>query len=153
MRFMTECMCLDKEISILMFAVFVAGSVLFCSTTRAEVYDDFSAENIDTSRWTIGSTPGATAGLFTQSKGRLYFSCNRDVGESLVSTKSFGVGFFRVEFSDFYSTNDAPPRRKMGSYVALGLGPKDNYARMLRGRVITGGYFEANYFTNNSLQL
>jgi len=129
----------------------VAVSVLFCSIAKAEVYDDFSGENINTSKWTIHST--GTPGLFTQSTGRLYFSCNRDAGESLVSTKSFTAGFFRIEFSEFYSTNDVPPRRGMGSYVALGLGPKDNYVRMLRGRVITGGYFEANYFANNGLQL
>jgi hypothetical protein len=41
----------------------------------------------------------------------------------------------------------------MGSFAALGLGPRDNYVRMLRGRVGTGGYFEANYFTNNGLNL
>ena len=146
-------MFLDKQISILLFSAFVAVSVLFCSVVSAEVYDNFSGNNIDTSRWTIHSTSGATPGLFTQSKGRLYFSCNKDIGESLVSTKSFTAGFFRIEFSEFYSTNDAPPRRGMGSFVALGLGPKDNYVRMLRGRVITGGYFEANYFASNSLQL
>ncbi len=133
--------------------VFVALSVLFCSIVWAEVYDDFSGEKIDTSKWTIRSSTGDTPGLFTQSKGRLYFSCNRDAGESLISTKSFSAGFFRIEFSDFYSTNDAPPRRKMGSYLGLGLGPRDNYVRMLRGRVITGGYFEANYSLNNNLQL
>jgi hypothetical protein len=55
-----------------------------------------------------------------------------------------------MEFYEFYSTNDAPPGR---GYVALGLGPRDNYVRMLRGRVNTGGYFEANHFANNRLQL
>jgi hypothetical protein len=137
----------------LVFSLFLVVSVLFCSEARAEVYDDFRGENIDLSRWTIQSTQGSPPGLFTQSKGRLHFSCNRDVGESLVSTRSFGAGFFRIEFGEFYSSNDAPSGRGMGSYVALGLGPKDNYVRMLRGRVITGGYFEANYFSNNSLQL
>lgn len=137
----------------LLFFVFVAVSTLLYCVAKAEVYDDFRGENIDLSKWTIQSAPGVTPGLFTQSKGRLHFSCNRDVGESLVSTRSFGAGFFRMELSKFYSSNDAQPGRGLGSYVALGLGPRENYVRMLRGRVITGGYFEANYFANNSLQL
>ncbi len=135
------------------FFVSLFVSVLFCSAAGAEVYDDFRGENIDLSRWTIQSTPGVPSGLFTQSKGRLHFTCNRDIGESLVSTRSFGAGFFRLEFSHFYSSNDAQPGRGLGSYLALGLGPRENYVRMLRGRVITGGYFEANYFSDNSLQL
>lgn len=141
------------EFFIWILSVFVTVSVLFCNITRADVYDDFSSESIDTTKWTIRSTPGGPPGLFTQSKGRLHFSCNKDAGESLISTTSFGAGFFRIEFYDFYSTNEAPPGRGMGSFVALGLGPRDNYVRMLRGRVSTGGYFEANYFANNGLQL
>jgi hypothetical protein len=148
----TKMRCSAQKVSICLLSVFVTVSVLFCNITRAEVYDDFSSENIDTTKWTIHSTTGGTPGLFTQSKGRLHFSCNRDVGESLVSTKSFAPGFFRIEFYEFYSTNDAPPGRGMGSFLALGLGPRDN-VRMLRGRVSTGGYFEANHFANNRLQL
>jgi hypothetical protein len=136
-----------------MLAVFVALSVLVCSTAWAEIYDDFNSKDIDTTKWTIRSSPGVAPGLFSQSKGRLYFSCNKDVGESLVSTRSFAAGFFRIEFHDFYSTNDAPSGRGMGSFVALGLGPRDTYVKMLRGRVGTGGYFEANYFANKKLQL
>jgi hypothetical protein len=142
-----------EKVSICLLPVFIAVSLLFCSIAGAEVYDDFSSENMDTSKWTIRSTPSGTPGLFTQSKGRLHFSCKTDAGESLVSTTSFTAGFFRIEFYEFYSTNDAPPGRGMGSFVALGLGPRDNYVRMLRGRVSTGGYFEANYFANNRLQL
>jgi hypothetical protein len=136
-----------------LLSAFIILSVWVCSAAGAEVYDDFSTENIDTTKWTIRSTPGATPGLFTQSKGRLNFYCKKDAGESLISTKSFQPGFFRIEFYDFYSTNDAPSGRGMGSFAALGLGPRDNYVRMLRGRVGTGGYFEANYFTNNGLNL
>ncbi len=136
-----------------LFFVFLFVSVLFCTVARADVYDDFSGESIDLSKWTIHRTAGVTLYLFTQSKGRLHFSCNRDVGESIVSTRSFEPGFFRLEFSRFYSSNDAQPGRGLGSYLALGLGPRENYVRMLRGRVITGGYFEANYFSGNSLQL
>jgi hypothetical protein len=142
-----------EKLSICLLSVFVAVPVLFCNIARADIYDDFSSENIDTTKWAIRSTHGGTPGLFTQSKEKLHFFCNRDVGESLVSTTSFTAGFFRIEFSKFYSTNDAPPGRGMGSFVALGLGPRDNYVRMLRGRVSTGGYFEANYFANNRLQL
>ena len=86
-------------------------------------------------------------------KGVCIFRATRMLAESLVSTKSFTAGFFRIEFHDFYSTNDAPSGRGMGSFVALGLGPRDTYVRMLRGRVGTGGYFEANYFANKKLQL
>jgi hypothetical protein len=145
--------CSAEKVSICLLSVFVALLVSFCDVTRAEVYDDFSSQNIDTAKWTIRSAPGSIPGLFTQSKGRLHFSCNRDIGESLVSTMSFTPGFFRMESYEFYSTNEAPPGRGMGSYVALGLGPRDNYVRMLRGRVSTGGYFEANHFANNRLQL
>jgi hypothetical protein len=136
-----------------MTAVIVALSMLVCSTAWAEIYDDFSGKEIDAAKWAIRSSPGGSPGLFTQSKGRLYFSCNKDVGESLVSKKGFASGFFRVEFHDFHSTNDAPSGRGWGSFAALGLGPRDTYVRMLRGRVGTGGYFEANYFTNKRLQL
>jgi hypothetical protein len=136
-----------------MLAVFVALSVLVCSTAWAEIYDDFNSKDIDATKWTIRSSPGVAPGLFSQSKGRLYFSCNKDVGESLVSTRSFAAGFFKIEVHDFYSTNDVPSGRGMGSFVALGLGPRDTYVRMLRGRVGTGGYFEANYFANKRLQL
>lgn len=145
--------CSGNKGLICLFLVLVAISMLFCNVTRAEVYDDFSSESIDTTKWTIRSAPGATPGLFTQSKGRLHFFCDKDVGESLVSTTSFTPGFFRIEFYEFYSTNDAPPGRGMGSYVALGLGPRDNYVRMLRGRVSTGGYFEGNHFAKSRLQL
>ncbi len=146
-------LCSAERVSICLLSVFVVVSLLFCNITRAEVYDDFSSENIDTTKWAIRSTRGATPPLFTQSKGRLHFFSNRDVGESLVSTTSFKAAFFRIEFYEFYSTNDAPSGRGMGSFVALGLGPRDNYVRMLRGRVGTGGYFEANYFASNRLQL
>ncbi len=138
-------------------AVLIALSVLVCGTAWAEIYDDFSGKEIDVTRWAIRSSPGGppdgSSGLFSQSKGRLHFSCNKDVGESLVSTKVFTAGFFRIEFHDFYSANDAPSGRGMGSFAALGLGPRDTYVRMLRGRVGTGGYFEANYFANKRLQL
>ena len=142
-----------ENLWICLLSVFVAVSVLFCSVTRAEVYDDFTGENIDTTKWVIRSAPGSTPGLFSQSKGRLHFVCDRDVGESLVSTTLFKAGFFRMEFHEFHSTNDAPSGRGMGSFVALGLGPRDNYVRTLRGRVSTGGYVEANYFAHNRLQL
>jgi hypothetical protein len=150
-----------EKVSICLLSVFVAVFVLFCNITRGEVYDDFSSENIDTTKWTIhswsgaysSSTSGNTPGLFIQSKGRLHFFCKKDVGESLISTTSFEPGFFRIEFYEFYSTNDAPPGRRMGSFLALGLGSTDNYVRMLRGRVSTKGYFEANYFANNTFQL
>ncbi len=145
--------CSAEKVSLCLLSVFVAVSVLFCNITTAEVYDDFSSENIDTAKWTVRGTPGGSPGLFTQSKGRLHFFSKRDVGESLVSTKSFKPGFFRIKFYEFYSTNDAPPGRGLGSYVALGLGPRENYVRMLRGRVSTGGYFEANHFVDKRLQL
>jgi hypothetical protein len=143
----------NENALVCLLSVFVAVSILLWSSAWADVYDDFSSKDIDTTKWMIRSTPGGTPGLFTQSKGRLHFSCSKDAGESLVSTTSFTAGFFRIEFYDFYSTNDAPSARGMGSFVALGLGPRDNYVRMLRGRVGTGGYFEANYFANNKLQL
>jgi len=150
-----ERVILKERVQIL--SVFAALCFLICRAAWAEIYDDFSGKEIDVARWTIrsspGGTPGGSPGLFSQSKGRLHFSCNKDAGESLVSTRSFTAGFFRIEFHDFYSSNDAPSGRGMGSFAALGLGPRDTYVRTLRGRVSTGGYFEANYFSNKRLQL
>jgi hypothetical protein len=140
---------LPEKILISLLPALIAVFLWFCSTAAADVYDDFSSNGIDAGKWTISGTPG----LFSQSKGRLHFSCKTDTGATLVSTKLFTAGFFRMEFYDFYSTNDAPPRRNKGSFAALGLGPRNNYVRMLRGRVSTGGYFEANYFENNAFQL
>ena len=51
-----------------MLSVFVAVSVLLWSTAWADVYDDFSSKDINTTKWTIRSTPGGTPGLFTPSK-------------------------------------------------------------------------------------
>jgi hypothetical protein len=141
-----------------MMVVFIALLfILVSGPAWAEIYDDFGSREIDAAKWTIrsspGGAPGGSPGLFTQSQGRLHFSCNKDAGESLVSPRSFTAGFFRIEFHDFHSTNDAPSGRGWGSFAALGLGPRDTYVRMLRGRVGTGGYFEANYFANKRLQL
>jgi hypothetical protein len=140
---------LHRKVLIRLLPALVALSLWFCGTAGADVYDDFSSDGIDSGKWTLSGTPG----LFSQSKGRLHFSCKTDAGATLVSTRLFTAGFFRMEFYDFYSTNDAPPRRSKGSFAALGLGPRNNYVRMLRGRVSTGGYFEANYFENNVFQL
>jgi len=141
--------CLGGKVPIWFLSVCVGLSLLVCGIGGADVYDDFSRDGIDASKWTISGT----SALFSQSDGRLHFLSKGDAGVSLVSTTSFAAGFFRMEFYDFYSSNDAQSGRGKGSFAALGLGPRDNYVRMLRGRVSTGGYFEANYFANNRLQL
>jgi len=133
-----------------LISLFVLLSLFFCNVAGAEVYDDFNSGSIEAAKWMIRNVLRDAPGLFTQAGGRLLFSCDRDTGESLVSTRSFTAGFFRIAFHDFRSTNNSPPAQGKGSFAAIGLGPRSNYVRMLRGRVSTGGYFEANHFTNGN---
>ena len=142
-----------EKVSICLLSIFVVLSLFFCDGARAEVYDDFDSGSIDPAKWVIRNMPGGASGLFRQAGGRLLFSCDRDAGESLVSTRSFTAGFFRIAFRDFHSTNNSPPAQGKGSFAAIGLGPRGNYVRILRGRVSTGGYFEANYFASGRLDL
>ncbi len=79
--------------SVLTLSILFIVCGLLSTLTEASIYDDFSGEGIDSSKWTVSGTPG----LFSQSKGRLRFSCKKDEGQSLVSTVSFGAGFFRIE--------------------------------------------------------
>ena len=138
-----------EKILIFLLSALAVLSLWVCGIALADVYDDFSRSGIDTDKWTLSGTPG----LFTQSEGRLRFFGKKNAAQTLESTITFEPGFFRIEFYDFYSSNDALPGRGIGSYLALGLGPRVNYVRVLRGRVRSGGYFEANHFTDNNLQL
>ena len=148
----------SEKVLICLLSVFVAVPLLLCTTAEADMYDDFSGNGIDTSKWTI-SEPG---GLFSQpGDGQLHFYSDNSAGVtpppggSLISTTSFTAGFFSMDFNNFSSTNNSPGGQGLGSFGALGLGTKTNYVRMLRGRVVSEewGYFEANYYDGTPLHV
>ena len=84
------------------------------AVAHAEVYDDFDADAIDGGKWAHSSGPV----FLSQSNGRLNFPCKSGASDSLVSTRSFPPGFFRLEFHDYTSTNHSPSARGLGSFVA-----------------------------------
>ncbi len=142
----------------------VATALGLCAVARAEIYDDFGANGIDTGKWVRSSDPAFSSrrdprlfsgdeAVFSQSNGRLHFPCKYGASESLVSTRSFPPGFVRLEFHDYTSTNYAPSGRGLGSYVSIMLGAGDEYVRTLRGNVASTGYFEANHITGGRLVL
>ncbi len=122
---------------------------LFCfASGDISTYDDFFGASIDAMKWTVDDP----SGLFSFRDGRLQFSSKSGVA-SLRSTATFGAGFYSVHFRDFHSTNISKSGAGQGSFFALGLGPRENCVRILRGRVIRGGYFEANLIMNKELRL
>ena len=149
----------SEKVLICLLSVFVAVSLLLCTTAEADIYDDFNSLGIDTSKWKI-SDPG---GLFSQPEdGQLHFysdnsaGVNPPPGGSLTSTTSFTAGFFSMDFNNFFSSNTSPGNQGLGSFAALGLGTRTTtYVRMLRGRVVSKqyGYFEANYFDGTDLHV
>ncbi len=120
-----------------------------CGAVEAQTYDDFSAVGIDAAKW----RRSGDAAHFTQSNGRLDFPCKNGASESLVATRTFPAGFFRLEFHDFNSTNYSPAGQGLGSYVLIALEAGDEHVRMLRGNVDPTGYFEANHIKNGKLIL
>jgi hypothetical protein len=117
------------------------------------VIDDFSGTVVDPAKWSV-SISRAGEDLFSLSGGRLSFSVTAGSGV-LQSTRSFGPGFYTMRFLDFTSTNEEPPGSHKGAFVGLGLGPRDNFVRMIRcqnghragrrGESPYVGVFEANY--------
>jgi len=127
----------------------IAIAPLFCfAAGDLSIYDDFSDPAIDAMKWTVDDP----SGLFSLRGGLLQFSSKSGVA-SLRSTATFGAGFYSVHFRDFHSANISKSGAGQGSFFALGLGPRENCVRILRGRVIRGGYFEANLITNKELRL
>jgi hypothetical protein len=61
---------LSQKVRIGLVSVFVIVSALASSAAGAEVYDDFSGENIDTTKWTIRSSPGGLPGLSIYTGGK-----------------------------------------------------------------------------------
>ena len=122
----------------------VAAALGICGTVGAQTYDDFSGDGIDAAKW----TRSGDSAHFTQSGGRLHFPCRNGASESLVATRTFPAGFFRLEFSDFDSTNHSPAGQGLGSYVLIALEAGDEHVRMLRGNVAPTGYFEGNHIKN-----
>lgn len=143
-----DCFWTCIRVFVCLMALFVTGSFSYFNSADATTYDDFTKSIIDPAKWTIDDP----SGLFSLRDGRLYFSSKADVA-SLRSTSTFGPGFYSVQFGDFHSTNISKSGAGQGSFLALGLGPRENCVRILRGRVIRGGYFEANLITNKQLRL
>jgi hypothetical protein len=112
---------------------FLALVSLFLSAPAiAFIYDDFGDIAIDTSKWNDEESKG----LFKQSGGRLIFSANRAAG-TLKSTRTFGPGFFSMEFFDFTSTNMELHGSHKGAFAALGLITADgNFVRIIRCKTV-----------------
>ncbi|MGA2318766.1 MAG: PEP-CTERM sorting domain-containing protein [Thermodesulfobacteriota bacterium] len=140
------------NILIYLLSVFVAVSLLFCTAAEAYIYDDFNSNEIDSTKWDTS----VTSGLFSQYGGKLHFNATNAVG-SIVSKSTFGAGFFRMEFYDFSSTNLEPPGSHNGAFAALGLGPENNFVRIIRDQNGVGntpvGVFEVNYIENGQIQV
>lgn len=122
----------------------IITNLLFCGTATAEVYGDFSGKEINSAYWTASGTLGLF--FFSESDSRLHFLSNNGQGQTLTSNKSFTNGRFRVRFHNFHSDNREPSGQGRGSNLALGLGPEDNYVRILRGRIGKSGLYEVNFF-------
>ena len=62
-----------------------------------------------------------------------------------------------MEFYDFSSTNLEPPGSHNGAFAALGLGPTNNFVRIIRDQNGVGntpvGVFEVNYIENGQIQV
>jgi hypothetical protein len=146
MNMNSRCLGLLAKVLLCLLAILVP--LPSCSAADAYTYDDFNKPLIDSSKWVVNDP----SRLFSQQNGYLHFHSTAGVA-SLRSTSTFTAGFFTMEFHDFYSTNNSRSGQGQGSFVALGLGPKENCVRILRGRVSSGGYFEANLIVNNILRL
>jgi hypothetical protein len=132
---------------------FLAIVTLFLSTTAvAFIYDDFSDIAIVTSKWNAVESKG----LFKQSDGRLIFSADR-AAETLKSTRTYGPGFFSIEFYDFMSTNMEHHGSHKGAFAALGLITADgNFVRIIRFQNSLNrkpyGVFEVNFMVGNDFK-
>jgi hypothetical protein len=141
-----------------LLSLFVAASLLFCTAAGATLYDDFNGDGIDGSKWETFAAPG----IFSQSGGQLHFNATNAAG-SVVSTSTFGAGFFSMEFYGFSSTNHEAPGSHNGAFAALGLGSPDNFVRIIRDQngvwnPQTQSYdyvevFEVNYIENGQIQV
>jgi hypothetical protein len=120
------------------------------------IIDDFSGNAVDRAKWNIASEK-SPSGLFSQSENRLKFSVTAG-GGTLQSTQSFGPGFYTMQFFNYSSTNTEEPGSHKGAFAGLGLGPKDNFVRIIRcqnghrtarkNETPYIGVFEANFIDN-----
>jgi hypothetical protein len=154
----------SEKVLICLLSVFVVVSLLFYTTAKADIYDDFSGLGIDSRRWTTSNPPV----LFSQpGDGKLHFgpltNTERTGNEKIVSNGPFGPGFFSMKFCDFTSTNHEAPGSRRGAFAALGLGRANNFVRILRdqngvwnpvkGSCDLIGVFEVNYIENGKIQV
>jgi hypothetical protein len=133
-------------------SVMAALLLLLSGTARAAIYDDFTVfkiEGYDVDKWTADGT-----GFTQPGDGHLHYKGTGPSTASLVSTSSYTSGFFTMPFADYFSDNNAPGGRGLGSVAALGLGhPSGNqWVRIERGQVrgdpkpgVPGNYIEVNW--------
>ncbi|MGA2107341.1 MAG: hypothetical protein ABSH25_06825 [Syntrophorhabdales bacterium] len=124
----------------------LAALLLICCSAGADTYDDFKEVGIDVDKWQVNGD-----GFSQPGDGLLHFSA---VGPTLglLASKTFFVsGVFTMSFLDYSSDNQAPPNKRLGSIVGLGLGTRENWVRIERGQVGDGprgqggGYVEVNW--------
>ena len=126
--------------------------LILCVPAGADIYDNFNGgTTLDTGRWTAVIDPGSTGTVsLSQFDGRLHFSADKGAGK-IVSTQTFGPGFFSMQFSDFMSANLELPGSHKGAFAALGLAVGNNFVRIIRcqnGDPVTNvkyEVFEVNY--------
>lgn len=125
--------------------VLIVLSCSFLSAAGPEMVGDFG-RGIDPVQW---ETKGAD-GLFfvSQPDALLHFKAGEGKGQTLITKRAFGAGLFRLRFHDFNSDNKEAGGQSRGSFIALGLGPADQYVRIIRGAIRSGGYFEKNAIAN-----
>lgn len=136
------------RVFVCLICIITIGPLLCFAAGDVSTYDDFSEPILDMMKWTIDDP----SGLLLLRDGRLFFSSKSGVA-SLRSKSTFGPGFYSVHFQDFYSTNISKSGAGQGSFLALGLGSRENCVRILRGRILRGGYFEANLIADKQLRL
>jgi hypothetical protein len=142
-----------------MLSLLWVASLSLSTTAAAYLYDDFNTgTTIDTAKWIMTNDPSSGT-FFTQSGGLLSFSADHGAG-GLVSTRTFGPGFFSMEFYNFDSNNMQPPNSHEGAFAALGLTiGVDKFVRIIRcqnGDPLTNqvyGVFEVNFKVGTDLKV
>lgn len=120
----------------------LAALMLVGTTAHAAVYDHFDTNGIDTGLWTVGG-----AGFSQPGDSYLWYHSQGSGSQSLISTGLFTSGIFTMAFSDYACNNSAPGGRGLGSVAGFRLGTREsnNWVRIERGQIRSGGYLEVNW--------
>jgi hypothetical protein len=124
----------------------VAILLLIPGPANAAIYDDFNGVGIDHNKWEIIGT-----GFSQPGDGYLHFFYRGSEGHSLVSKGLYASGIFSMAFKDYKCDNRAPGGKGLGSIAGFGLGSKslNNWVRIMRGQIRSGGYIEVNWVVPN----